>query len=216
MSSPGRAALIVSVAAVLSARARADADTTDQTRATIRGSGKDVSIVYRGAKPKRLEPSARPDVLAEATRQAAAGADDASIIAYLRTHQGELPSIIAADAVRRLRRAGAGPPVVSELSRLSALDIGETAEGAPQVETAAQGAPNLSGYGATYPDASMGYPFYGFGYGFGSPGFGFRPHRGGRFFPHRPAMAFPRPASPMPPLLRGPVSHARMPRLHEP
>ena len=169
-----------------------------QTRATIRGTGNDVSIVYRGteatAPPRRLAPHApaarvtapatpvAPDLIAEATRMAEKGADDQSIINYFQNHQGELPDVVDNDAVRRLRKAGASPAVVSYLSRVSALDIGETAEGAPQYAYASQG--ESPGY-SDYPSADSGYPFYG-GYGgyggYGSGGFGRFGHRnGGRF-----------------------------------
>lgn len=184
----------------LSALARADAETPAQSRATIRGTGKDVAIVYRGsaAKPRRAEAPAAFDVVAEAARMASAGADEQSLLAYLRTHQAQLPAVVGVDDVRRLRKAGASPAVITDLSRMTALDIGETAEGAPGYSDGGAGAPEMG-----YPSADMGYPFYG-AYG-GGGGFGFAHRHGGRFGPHHPSvfpmrrMVAPRPfGSPRP------------------
>jgi hypothetical protein len=182
MSSRARVALIAPFAAALASLALAETEPPMQTRATIRGTGNDITIVYRGVKdPARRADSAPADAVAEATRLAAAGADDASLIAYLRTHQSELPAIVDADAVRGLRKAGAGPAVITDLSRMTALDIGATGEGSP-VAYASESA--SEGYGS-YPSAEMGYPFYGSGFygGYGFSGSGHRLHHGGHFKP---------------------------------
>ncbi|MEP6994921.1 MAG: hypothetical protein ABI968_10400, partial [Acidobacteriota bacterium] len=116
---------------------RADAVTAHPAHATIRGSGNDVAIVYRGNTPNAAQPLSQVPgdsaVLAEAIRLAASGASDDAVIAYLRNHQTGLPTIVAAEDVRQLRKAGAGAPVISYLSRVTALDIGETAEGGASV-----------------------------------------------------------------------------------
>ena len=182
MSSRARVALIAPFAAALASLALADSEPPTQTRATIRGTGNDITIVYRGVKSPVVPSRAPADAVAEATRLAAGGADDASVIAYLRTHQSELPAIVDADAVRALRKAGAGPAVITDLSRMTALDIGATGEGSP-VAYAGESAPE--GYGS-YPGAEMGYPFYGGfygGYGFSGSGSSHRPHHGGHFKP---------------------------------
>ena len=91
-------------------------------------------------------------------------------------------AIVDADAVRALRKAGAGPAVISDLSRMTALDIGATGEGSP-VAYASETA--TDGYGS-YPGAEIGYPFYGGfygGYGFSGSGSSHRSHHGGRFKP---------------------------------
>ena len=172
----GRIRIRVRVASLLIAGAvgtcaLADTPAADQSRATIRGTGSDVSIVYRGtAKPQvgpgprqgakagRVEAAPRSDVLTEATRLAAGGADAGSLIAYLRTHQADLPVIVSADAMRRLKKAGAGPAVATELTRLAAVDIGDTAQGNPPADRvfAAQ-----AEAGEELPSFySNGYPFY--------------------------------------------------------
>ena len=190
-SRAARLAPIVSFAAALAALARADNPPPPQTRATIRGTGNDVTIVYRGrtgASPRaaaEAPETARGDVIGDAARLAARGDDDASLIAYLRLHQAELPPIVGADSVHRLRRAGAGSAVISDLSRLTALDIGETGEGAP----VATSPPIGDGGGYGMPEANA-YPFYGGYPGFPTPGFGGfapRPHA-----PHRLAARPPR------------------------
>jgi hypothetical protein len=188
-------ALALLAGLALASLALADEPSTSaQTRATIRGTGNDVSIVYkgtsqsaplRGAKRGAAAASkltggpapspAESELLNEATRMAEHGADDQSIINYFQTHQNQLPEVVDNDAVRRLRKAGAGQAVVGYLSHLSAVDIGETAEGAPQQYAYANEAPSGYASDSSYPSADMGYPFYG-GYG-GYRGGGF--HNGG-------------------------------------
>ena len=161
--------------------------TSAQTRATIRGTGNDVSIVYKGVAekaPKRgataaskltggPAPSpAESELLSEATRMAEHGADDQSIINYFQTHQNQLPDVVDNDAIRKLRKAGAGQAVVGYLSHLSAVDIGETAEGAPQQYAYANEPPGYAN-DSSYPSADMGYPFYGSYGGYGGYGGGF-------------------------------------------
>ena len=146
------------------------------TRAVIRGTGKDVTIVYRSSpRPaSQVRPSVAPDPVAEALALKKSGDGDAAVIAFLQQNEANLPDVIDADVVRDLRRAGAGESVISALVMLSAVDIGETGEGSPvQAPQAAAEPP----YGA-YPDlVGMGYPFYG-SYGGGYFGGGY--FRGGR------------------------------------
>ena len=227
-------ALALLAGLALASLALADEPSTSaQTRATIRGTGNDVSIVYKGVAekpPKRgaaaaskvtggPAPSpAESELLREATRMAERGADDQSIINYFRTHQNQLPDVVDNDAVRRLRKAGAGQAVVGYLSRLSAVDIGETAEGAPQQYAYANEAPSGYANDSSYPSADMGYPFYGSygGYGgYGGGGFrnGGHGHRGfiGKngpglgfgFGSHHPAMPSHPIVSPRPPVQAG-------------
>ena len=157
-------AVLALLSCAFAAHARADTGTPGQTRATIRGTGKDITIVYRGSAGAAPGPAAKAppgeDALADAVRLAAGGADDASVIAYLFNHQADLPPVVESQAVRQLRRAGAGASVISYLSRLTALDIGETGEGSPPTPPMERGSTgfgmDLSGYGAT------AYPFYGY------------------------------------------------------
>jgi hypothetical protein len=177
----------------LAAFASADAPVSGQSHATIRGTGTDVSIVYRGAASKtapsragRVKAAPPRDaratdanaVVAEAERLAAKGAGDDAIITYLRAHQTGLPTIVEADAARGLRKAGAGPSVITELSRLTAVDVGMTAPDAAPVAAAYAGPPppDDAGY---FPGANGGYPYYG-GYGGGA----FFPRAHGRVFAH--------------------------------
>ncbi len=213
---------LASLALACAFPALADDEQPAQTRATIRGTGNDVSIVYRGVAekaPKRRAASAaklpggpvspQPDLLGEATRMAEHGADDQSLMNYFQTHQNDLPDVVDNDAVRRLRKAGAGMAVVTYLSRLSAVDIGETAEGSPQQYAYANPGEAPPGYASEYPSADMGYPYYGSyggygGYGSGGlrhghrgfvgkngPGFGFGNSR--PVFPAHPIVS-PRPS----------------------
>jgi hypothetical protein len=189
MSSRVGALVLVACASALASSATADEPSTSaQTRATIRGTGNDVSIVYKGVTDNEKSakrgavaargvskltggPSPSPAesaLLTEATRMAEHGADDQSIIHYFQTHQNQLPEVVDNDAVRRLRKAGAGQAVVGYLSHLSAVDIGETAEGAPP-QYASNEAPGYAG-DSSYPSADMGYPFYGSYGGYGGYG----------------------------------------------
>ena len=154
----------------------ANAD-TPPTRAVIRGTGKDVSIVYQirptataaaTAHGSASAPAADP--LSEAIRMKTTGASDAAVASYLATHEAQIPDVVDADVLLQLRRAGAGAPVVALLSSYAAVDIGETGEGgAPPPGAAA----DVTAYGGLEPDlVSMGYPFYGGGYGGGYAGGG--------------------------------------------
>jgi len=135
-SHAARISVLTLLSAVFGVSARADAPSTRESRATISGSGNDVTIVYRGdakASGATAAPGHAPaeDVLAEAGRLAARGAGDETVIAYLRGQQANVPPIVGTEDVRRLRSAGAGESVIAYLSRVTALDIGETAEGGP-------------------------------------------------------------------------------------
>lgn len=196
-----RRAAVVAVAFASPFTALADTPDTN-TRAVIRGTGKDVTIVYRSSPrpPSQARPSVAPDPLAEALRLKKSGDDDAAIIAFLQQNEADLPDVIDAEVVRDLRRAGAGEPVISALAMLSAVDIGETGEGSPA--QAPQQAPEAP-YGA-YPDlVGMGYPFYG-SYGgayFGGGNFGGGHFRGGfgkHVSHHRPQFQFGRSPFPKP------------------
>ncbi len=202
---------LASLALACAFPALADSEPTPQTRATIRGTGNDVSIVYKGVAektPKRgaaaaakilggteSAPSsgaatAQTDLMSEATRMAEHGADDQSLIRYFQTHQNALPDIVDNDAVRKLRKAGAGPEVVAYLSHLSAVDIGETAEGPPQ-QYAYANPGEAEGYANEYPSADMGYPYYGSYGGYGGNGAGrFRNGRRGFVGKRGPGFGF--------------------------
>ena len=178
----GFAAIAVAALASLSLTSSVRADTDGNTRAVIRGTGTDVTIVYRVPRtsPPKVEATLLADPVSEALRRKTSGGDDASIIAFLRLNQAGLPTVIDADVVREFRRAGAGQPLIAVLSTFAAVDIGETAEGAPvQV---LQPSSEVA-YGGAYSDlVGMGYPFfssYGGGH-FGGGDFGPRFGRHGR------------------------------------
>ena len=162
MARSHRFALAVSAAGSLFALSFARADTEPGTRAVIRGTGKDVQIVYRAPRTAPLARAAA-DPVTDALRQKRTGATDQTVLAYLDRHRDEMPDIVGADLLRRFRQAGAGDPVIAFLSTNSAVEIGETAEGGAAV----WGLPEEGGaYGGAYPDlVSSGYPFYGGGYG---------------------------------------------------
>jgi hypothetical protein len=143
---------LASLALACAFPALADDEPTAQTRATIRGTGNDVSIVYKGVAekaPKRGTAAAprvsggangtaplggarpaQPDLLGEATRMAEHGAGRSV------AHQLFSDPPVAPRHRRQRRGAQARRPelaaVVTYLSHLSAVDIGETAEWSPQ------------------------------------------------------------------------------------
>jgi hypothetical protein len=187
----------------------AQGDTAWRTRVTIRGTGSDIRIERTQAPaPTRLSEKApkRTDALAEAARLKAEGAEDDTIVAYFRVHEADLPLIVAAEDMRRLRKAGAGEPVLSHLARIAAIDIGETGEGAPVASSPPLPASDAAGgYAIPYGYLIGGGYSAGAGYAAGYAR-RFRPHglfpfrRPGfpRFQPGRPL--FPRPFPPqMPP-----------------
>jgi hypothetical protein len=183
-----RSAVLAAVGAAAISSARADS--AQATRAVIRGTGSDVQVVFEAPPtPLRLGRAAAFDPVAEALRRKTSGADDASVVDFLRQHQAELPPAIDSSVVGEFRRAGAGDPVVGFLSAHMAIDIGVTAESAPRVAAPAPGeAPSPSD---AYADlAGSGYPFYGGGYGYGYGGSGYAP-RGGRRGLLGPRFGFP-------------------------
>jgi len=165
----------------LASSARADS-VPGPSRATIRGTSSGVTIVYRSAAPQSpagaasfaAMPAPAADasggwVIAEATELKTRGADDATVIAFLRLHRAEIPAITEGDTVKQLRKAGAGDPVIVALSSLTAVDIGETGEGgfvayAPAVA-------DMGAYGYENPYDMAGVYGYG-GYGGFVSGFG--------------------------------------------
>ena len=144
------------LAASLSALPVCAADVSPgRSRVRISGTGSNV-VLERQAGPERKAPrvaeSPPPGPIDSAAELKASGASDAAVIAYLRAHGDDLPPVIDADDVRKLRRAGAGKGVVDYLARVSAVDIGETGEGHEVVY--AEPAP------AAEPDYSNGIPYY--------------------------------------------------------
>ncbi len=164
------AALAAAVLVTLSSPS-ARADTQSSSRAVIRGTGSDVTIVYEVPKAVTTEVRATltEDPLTAALQRKRSGDDDASIITFLRLHQADLPNVIDADVVRDFRRAGAGQPLIAVLSTFAAVDIGETAEGGPVQQLPAN---TDVPYPGAYPDlVGMGYPFFGsYGGGYFSGG----------------------------------------------
>jgi len=171
-----RSAVLTAVGAAAISSARADS--VQPTRAVIRGTGSDVQVVYEAPPtPPRPGRAAAFDPVAEALRRKTSGADDASVVGFLRQHQAELPPAIDSSVVREFRRAGAGDSVVGFLSAHVALDIGVTAESAPRGAAPALG--ESPSPGDAYADlAGSGYPFYGGGYGYGYGGSGYAPRVG--------------------------------------
>ncbi len=215
-----RVALLAFLLALTPLAARARDDSAPGTsRATIRGTSNGVTIVYSGAPQPRASappgalsgaaPSADGSgwVIAEATELKAGGADDASVIAFLRLHRADIPAITKGGTMKQLRKAGAGDPVIVALSSLTAVDIGETGEGGSAAYAPAVA--ETGTYGNPYEFAGA----YGFGgYGGFVSGFG----RGARaamrfdrrgFFPPKHAVAHH--GQPPPQGRAGPVSGGR-------
>lgn len=126
-----------------------------RSRVRISGTGSNV-VLERHAAPEKPAPRvaepAAPGPIDSAAGLKASGASDATVIAYLRAHDDDIPPVIEADDVRKLRRAGAGKSVMDYLARVSSLDIGETGEGHEVNYTAP--AP------AAESDYSNGIPYY--------------------------------------------------------
>lgn len=159
-----------------------------RTRVTIRGSGSNVAIEQTQAPSRRpiFESEAAPDPLADAIHLKTEGLDDGQLLAYLRAHETELPSVIGARTMARLRRAGAGKSVTAYLATVAAVDIGETGEGRQAVLL--NGSVPETGPGTPAYDMPYGYPIAGW---YGAPGFGRRhgfgfSHRRGPFVSARP------------------------------
>ena len=137
------------------------ADNPRRTRVTIKGSGSSIAIERSEAAARRpsLVVEQTTGVVREAIRLKAAGADDASLLAYLRAHQAELPPVVEAVDARQLRKAGAGKAVFGYLETVAAVEIGETGEGREPA-----GSPEAAvTYNSEAPayESPYGYPFYG-------------------------------------------------------
>ena len=177
------------------------ADADAGKRVTIRGRG--TSVVIEGDRTRFLSHlTGGRRVLAEAVRLKRNGEDDAAVAAYLRGHQADLPSVIDAADVARLRGAGAGKTVMGYLVSVAAVDIGLTGEGSAVAANAPIEPAELEAPPYAMP---YGYPVY------SSPPFGFRHHhlRPHGAFPIRPIPQ--RPVSPSltfphAPAMRGSVS----------
>jgi hypothetical protein len=152
-----------------------------RSKVRITGSGNSVVLerhpapeTSRRKSPPASEPAQGP--IDSAAQMKASGASDAAVIAFLKSRD-DLPAVIAADDVRRLRKAGAGQSVIGWLSRVAALDIGETGEG-HEVAAYAEPAPAMD-YGSQVYDAGYSVPYY---YGGGYyPAGGYTPSRFHRF-----------------------------------
>jgi hypothetical protein len=154
------------------------ADTPAGTHVTIRGSGTNIAI-ERTEAPARRPPSqkegAAGDAIVEAARLKAGGADDASVVAYLRAHQSDLPPVVGAEDARRLRRAGAGRAVFDYLTTVAAVEIGETGEGRePAASSEAVAASDLE---APVYDVPSSYPYVGYAQPYPGLRRGFAPRR---------------------------------------
>lgn len=160
-----RVALAALLALASSTVARGDA--AARTRVTIRGSGSNVTIEETKAPARRPvfeRKAASPDALDEAIRLKAEGVNDGRVVAYLRAHEAELPPVIEAASMTRLRRAGAGKSVAAYLATVAAVDVGETGEGRGPAVSRADPAEIEAGMPAY--DMTSGYPLAG---GYASP-----------------------------------------------
>jgi hypothetical protein len=144
-----------------------------RTRVTIRSEAGNVVIERSQTTAPAPKPSGVPDripgPLDTAADMKTAGASDADLLAYLRAHAAELPQVIDAEDIHRLRKAGAGRSIVGYLASLSAVEIGETGEGneapagiasapAPDSEFYSSGAPYYEAFvGGYYPSYAPGF-----------------------------------------------------------
>lgn len=179
------ARMVVTALLVLgsSSMARGDAPPA-RTRVTIRGSGNNVTIEETKTPVRRPifeRKAVSPDALAEAIQLKTQGVSDGMLVAYLRAHEAELPPVIEAATMTRLRKAGAGKSVAAYLVTVAAVDIGETGEGWGSAVPTAY-APETEAGTPPY-DMTAGYSIAG---GYASP---YPAHRRNSSFRHAP---FPR------------------------
>ena len=162
-------------------------------RVTIRGSADGVVVEGRPARVLKRAGDPGREILAHAVELRQSSADDSVMLAYLRAHASDLPSVIDASDVARLRRAGAGQPAIAYLATVSAVDVGPTGEGHPMpvAMPAAYDSSEMSG------EIPADYAYYG-GYGYlGAPRY---PNRGPMrpLRPHVQPFRHPHPQIPMP------------------
>ena len=161
-------------------------------RVTIRGSAE--GVVVEGRPTRVLTRAGDPsrEVLAHAVKLRQSSADDSVTLAYLRAHASDLPAVVEASDVARLRRAEAGQPVIAYLATVSAVDVGPTGEGHPMP---------IVMPASTYDSSEMSggipadYAYYG-GYGYMGSGYPNRPMRPLR--PHVEPLRHPHPQISMP------------------
>ncbi len=161
------AAVLAALPAVAAASDSPGDTPPGRQRVTIRGTGSSVEIERTEASArKQPRPAAEPaGVLDQAADLKARGASDAAVVDYLHAHQASLPPIIEARDIRALRKAGAGQSVVTWLTTVAAVDIGETGEGHEAVVSAAPPSAESEGfpYGQPYAwgaDGGYGMPYY--------------------------------------------------------
>ena len=193
-----RLAFGATLAAILVASPASGADGVKaRSRVKISGSGSNVvlerSETPSGGPSRYSEWLAGP--VAVALEMKEGGATDADVLAYLRKHAEELPAVIPATEIRKLKKAGAGREVIGYLSTVSAVDIGLTGEGR---EASYETAPPAQDFAS----ASYGYPEYFPAYGYAG-GYApinprpFRPGFHGRTFRNaRPGTFASRPLAP--------------------
>ena len=183
------AAILSSFVAAASAGAAPDA----RAGVTIRGRGNSVVVEGDAARFTRRT-ALRHEVLSEAARLKQRGADDVLVVGYLRAHQADLPSIIEAGDIARLRRAGAGKSVFGYLISVAAVDIGPTGEGRraypamvsaprPEVEGFSNELMDGYGYGGIAAPYGIAAPRFRRGHEPGRPRMAPRFLRPRRFFP---------------------------------
>ena len=110
-------------------------------------------------------------LLDDIVRMTKAGLSDSTIVAYVKVRRARLDSILSADDLIQLRRAGVSKTVIRYLASVTADDVGQTGEGRHEEVTydSREGTayPVEPAYGGVY-----GYPY----------GYGYYPRYGGGFF----------------------------------
>jgi hypothetical protein len=132
-------------------------------------------------------------LLGDAVQMTKAGLSDATIVAYIRARRASLDSILSADDLIRLRRAGVSETVIQYFAGAAAVDVGLSGEGRDEevtYDSREAGAypvePAYDGDDA-YPYVSTYYPSYYGGYFSTSVVFvGGRPFFRRHFFFRRP------------------------------
>ncbi len=127
------------------------------------------AIAFAQAEPSSTRFST--PLLNDVVRMTKAGLSDATIVAYVKVRRARLDSILSADDLIQLRRAGVSETVTGYLASVTAVDVGQRREGRDEEAT------YDSREGRAYPVE----PAYGGGYAY-PYGYGYYPPYGGGFF----------------------------------
>ena len=132
--------------------------------------------------PETRVPAPDPaTIFDEIVRLTKSGLSDETVLAYTKAHRGDLPSVISADRLRRLKESGVSESVVRYLT---AIDVRASEEGAEEEtveayaesgEAPSRSAPAYSSPSYDYDSGAYDTSYYGGGDYGGYPGGGYYP-----------------------------------------